>query len=106
MVTKNNKYDEYGFRINPKKDTPKKKPQQVKDQDNKSKRRTVYLVIGFIILIGCIICSILSGFIAWNCYANNLKQIRIFKTILASIFFYLYLPYFFLLRVILQQGCF
>ncbi len=96
-------YDEYGFRITPKKETP---APTTENPDTTDKKKTIYTAIAIIIFIGSIIGCFLSGFIAWNCYANNLKNVRIVKTILAVLFFYLYLPYFFLLRVVLQQPCF
>lgn len=102
----NKKYDEYGFRTPPSKGKTKPKNPDRKGEATQKSKKTVGIIIGICFLVGIIIVSIFSGFIAWNCYANNLKNIRIIKTILATIFFYLYLPYFFLLRVILQQPCF
>ncbi len=95
-------YDEYGFRI-----TPKKETSTITENPNTTDRKkTIYTAIAICILIGLIVGCFLAGFVAWNCYANNLKNVRIVKTILAVLFFYLYLPYFFLLRVVLQQPCF
>ena len=100
------KYDEYGFRLTPpERKTKPKNPDRVA-QETKKNKKTVYTILAICFLVGMIIASLLSGYIAWNCYANNLKNIRIFKTILAMMFSYLYLPYFFLLRVVLQQPCF
>lgn len=96
-------YDEYGFRITPKKETP---VSTTENPDTTDKKKTIYTAIGIMIVVGSIIGCFLAGFISWNCYANNLKNVRIVKTILAVLFFYLYLPYFFLLRVVLQQPCF
>ncbi len=63
------------------------------------------------ILLGCfivfyIISVILSGYLAWHCYAVDLKLVRVFKTVLACIFSYLFLAYFFVLRVLLKVPCY
>jgi heme/copper-type cytochrome/quinol oxidase subunit 2 len=97
------KYDEYGFRINPKKKINKKDRSKI---EKNASRGIIYTVIIVLIIIICFIASFFSGYIAWNCYANNLKTIRVIKTILAAIFFYMYLPYFILLRVVLKVPCF
>lgn len=95
------KYDEYGFRVN-----PTKQKTNHKDEEAKKLRGIIYTIIIVLLIIICIIGCSLSGYIAWNCYANNLTAIRVVKTILATIFFYLYIPYFILLRVILKSPCF
>ncbi len=105
MVSQDENYDEYGFPITPKEETPKPTPLPVTTSSGNSKK-TMYMMFGLIFFVILLALGLLSGFIAWNCYANNLTKIRIIKTILATLFFYLYLPYFFLLRVILQQACF
>ena len=98
-------YDEYGFRNYTPGVSLDDTIINTRKQQSNNKKRTIYLVIGGIIFVGFIISCILSGFIAWNCYANNLTTIRFGKTTIATIFPYLYLPYFFILRVILQQPC-
>jgi hypothetical protein len=98
------KYDEYGFRINPKKE--KKTTSDKLKVSQKEKRGVILTVVIVTIIVICILGCFFSGYIAWNCYANNLQTIRVVKTILATIFFYLYIPYFVLLRVVLKVPCF
>lgn len=106
MANKNNKYDEYGFRIQPTKTVVKPTTSTTEQEKNAKNRKIIFIIIAIIVGIAIICGSILSGFIAWNCYGDNLKYVRIVKTVLAVCFSYLYLPYFFILRVILKQPCF
>lgn len=96
------KYDSYGFRIKPKKNVSKKVDEY---QTTKKSIGIFTLILIFIcLLVGLFLMSI-AGYISWYCYANDLRYIRIGKTILASIFFYLYIPYFIFLRVVLKSPC-
>ena len=100
------RYDSYGFRTTPKKEVP-----PPADRDNmaertktqKSKFKKAMYIFGFIAVV---VAAFLSGFIAWNCYANDLHLIRLLKTCVAFTFGIPYLGYFILLRVILQVPCF
>lgn len=105
------KYDEYGFRITPSKTSPPAPPSAEElatiDERNREKRKQTMSIV---FVVGCIITAIvaafLAGFIAWNCYANDLKWIRRAKTIAAFFFSFPYLAYFFILRFVLQVPCF
>ena len=75
------KYDEYGFRIN-----PTKKKTTTKDEEASRVRGIIYVIIIVFVILLCVFGCSISGYIAWNCYANNLKPIRVIKTILATVF--------------------
>ena len=99
----NKKYDRYGFRIKPKKNNIKT------SFNNLNSTRNTFTILGlimfFIFSLIFIFMMYISGYIAWYCYANDLPKFRIFKTILASLFCYLYLPYFVFMRIILKVPC-
>ena len=100
-MVEHKKYDLYGFRIK-----PKKKSYNKNDNINRKKTFTlVGLIFFFIFILVILFTSLISGYIAWYCYANDLYKIRVIKTILAFIFSYLYLPYFILMRIILKTPC-
>ena len=99
----NKKYDKYGFRKKPK---VKAKNESKNKYDNLKQTFTIIGLIGFFIFgVVTILMMFVSGFIAWNCYANDLHQIRLIKTFLAIIFCYLYIPYFIFLRIVLKSPC-
>ena len=100
-MVQHNKYDSYGFRIKPKKNNGNSSSNNT---SNKS-YSIIGLVVTFILLLICFLLMLISGYISWFCYANDLPSIRLLKTILAAIFFYLYLPYFIFLRIILKTPC-
>ena len=100
-MVEHKKYDLYGFRIKPKKN-------RSISVDNVNKKKTftlIGLILFFIFILVILFTSLISSYIAWYCYANDLYQIRIVKTILAFIFSYLYIPYFILMRIILKKPC-
>ena len=100
------RYDSYGFRTTPKKDAPPPADRENMAESikaKKSKFKKAIYVVGFIVVV---VAAFLSGFIAWNCYANDLHLIRLLKTCTAFTFGIPYLGYFILLRVILQVPCF
>ena len=102
------KYDAYGFRITPKTlptTPPPSYTETTEERLSKGKKRfkTVMFIFGGIALV---VAALLSGFIAWNCYANDLHLIRLCKTLAAFVFGIPYLCYFFILRVVLQVPCF
>jgi hypothetical protein len=105
--THSNGYDSYGFRTTPKKESPQPKPDSTNMADrakaHTSKFKKAMYIVGFIVVV---VAAFLSGFIAWNCYANDLHIIRLLKTCVAFTFGIPYLGYFILLRVILQVPCF
>ena len=95
-----NKYDIYGFRTKPKKrNYSNKRPKKTS-----SWRIFTIILICFFVMIGLVL-SGLSAYISWNCYANDLHNIRVIKTVLSTVFFYLYLPYFYFKRIILKVPC-
>lgn len=100
-MVEHKKYDLYGFRIKPKKRSYTK-------QDNIDRKKT-FTIVGmlffFIFILVILFTSMISSYIAWYCYANDIFNIRVVKTILAFIFSYLYLPYFILMRIILKKPC-
>ena len=97
-------FDIYGFRINPSThNTIDKDKFYIKEVYNK--RKIILIVISILLVIIYLLSCIFSAFIAWNCYRIDLNYVRIFKTIIAFWFPYIYLPYIFLLRVILKQPC-
>ena len=100
-MVQHNKYDSYGFRIKPKKTNNNNST----NNDSNKKYSIIGLVITFILLLVCFALMLMSGYIAWYCYANDLPSIRVLKSLLAAIFFYLYLPYFIFLRIILKTPC-
>ena len=97
------KVDENGFAINPDSDTPSPTGTQKDDGDGKSAFWGIFFTVAMI--LWCISMP-LSGYIAWQCYAIDLTPVRVFKTVLACIFSYAYLAYFFVLRIILRVPCF
>ena len=100
------RYDSYGFRTTPKKEAPPPADREntaERMKAKKSKFKTAIHIFGFIAVV---VAAFLSGFIAWNCFANDLHLIRLLKTCLAFTFGIPYLGYFILLRVILQVPCF
>jgi cytochrome b subunit of formate dehydrogenase len=100
------KYDIYGFRIKPKKSKNIYSKNNIDKYKETKKTFTILgLVCLFIFILFCIFLALLSGYISWNCYANDLKNIRIIKTIFAVLFFYFYLPYFVVLRIFLKVPC-
>ena len=105
-VDDNVKYDDYGFRVEPVNNNPPDELKKNQETNITNKKKTIYTTIAIILFILFILSCFLAGFIAWNCYSNNLTSIRFAKTVISTIFPYLYLPYFFLLRVILKQPCF
>ena len=94
------KHDEYGFLINPSKSYNQPLPE---DTSSKSNNWGIFILI---VIILYVLSMFLAGFISWNCYAIDLYPVRVTKTILASIFSYPYLAYFFILRVLLKVPCF
>ncbi len=62
------------------------------------------LFVGFI--VSCFISVILAGYLSWHCYATDLKPVRVFKTVMASIFSLPYLIYFWVIRVLLKVPCY
>lgn len=100
-MTQHKKYDSYGFRIKPKIN----QNNNTKNKIENSNYSFLGLIITFIVLIGVFTLMLISGYISWNCYANDLPSVRLLKTILASVFFYLYLPYFLFMRIILKTPC-
>ena len=99
----NRKFDRYGFRIKPKKNNI------LSVNNNLDTTKKTFTILGIImILIFSLIfifMMFISGYISWNCYANDLRQFRLIKTALAVIFCYLYLPYFIFMRIILRVPC-
>jgi hypothetical protein len=98
------KKDSYGFVIQDSNDNT--------SENNNSQINTTSmwgLIKGIILIfmaIGVVVSIVFAGFVAWHCYVVDLKPVRIFKTIMASIFSIPFLMYFYVLRVLLKVPCY
>lgn len=97
------KYDIYGFRIKPKSDNISNMTNL--SHNTKKSIGNWGLILGFMVFFFIVLFACISAYIAWYCYANDLMEFRIAKTFLATMFFYLYLPYFVFLRVFMKVPC-
>ena len=98
-------YDIYGFSLQPSGLTSNENKNQFRIQQFFSERKSIFIIIGILIVLSILLISLFSAFTAWNCYIGNLNSVRYVKTFMAFCFPYIYLPYIFLLRVVLGQSC-
>ena len=97
------KRDSYGFVIQDSNDTSENDTSQINTTSMWGLIKGVILIfmaIAVVVSIG------FAGFVAWHCYVVDLKPVRIFKTIMASIFSIPFLMYFYVLRVLLKVPCY
>ena len=92
----NNQHDEYGF---------KKYQFSLVNTFSQSWFKPLMKALFIFVVLIKMMSMCLAGYLAWNCFYEDMHLPRVFKTSLASTFSFTYLFFYFIKAIVFKQRC-